>query len=162
MGILTLSYCSFSQTKPTTGTERKFNYRVGIMSSVPVDIYGDDYRVGLASSLLEASYKNVKFSKKISLIFNTGYIRMSSKVSEEYAQIPIMVGARYPINDVFYFGTSAGVTFYNKKEFGGQNFIYSPYIGFQIKHLSVDLRYLNTVKKESSLKTLGMTFSYTL
>ena len=162
MGILTLSYCSFSQTKSVSGTEKKLNYRVGIMSSVPVDIYGDDYRIGLGSTLLEASYKNVKFSKKISLVLNAGYVRMGSKVLEEYAQIPVMVGARYPINDVFYFGTSAGVTFYNKKDFGSQNFMYSPYIGFQVKHLSVDLRYLNTVKKESSLKTLGLAFSYTL
>ena len=158
LGIVLASFSSNAQT----AKEPKFSYRVGVMSSLPVDIYGDDYRIGLGACLLEASYRNEKVSKKFSFTGNAGYIRMTSKVAAEFAQIPVMVGARYPINKSFYFGGSAGVTFYNKKEFVSQDFIYSPYFGYQSKHLSADLRYLNTLKDVGSMKTVGLVFSYTL
>ena len=162
-GILLASLSSFSQTStPKVTKVPKFSYRVGVMSSLPFDIYGDDYRIGLGACLLEASYKNSNFSKKFILTANTGYLRMTSKVSPEFAEIPVMVGARYPINKSFYFGGSTGVTFYNKKEFGSQDFIYSPYFGYQSGPLSADLRYINTLRDGGSMKTVGLAFSYTL
>jgi len=159
LGITMLSYCSFAQTKSTP----KFSYKAGLVTSLPIDVYGEGYRIGIGSVLLNASYKNQKFSKKISLTGDVGYVRFKTEVSNEFAQIPVMVGLKYPISDMFYFGTSAGLTFYNKKSAGDQNFIYSPYVGIQVKRVSADLRYWNTVKdNNNSTKTVGLTFSYSL
>ena len=110
----------------------------------------------------EVSYKNTKLSKKISLTANAGYLRFTSVDGSEYAKIPVMVGVRYPINETFYFGASAGPSFYNKKSNGETELVYSPYIGFQVKKLSADFRYLNFTRKDYVQKTLGIVFSYTL
>jgi hypothetical protein len=160
LGIMMVSYCSFSQTKSTTP---KFSYKVGLVTGLPVDTYGDGYRINVGSTLLNACYKNSKFSKKISLTGEIGYIGFTNQLDEKFAQIPVMAGLKYPINDMFYFGTCAGVTFYNKKSAGDQNFIYSPYVGIQVKRISADLRYWNTVKSNNvAMKTVGLTFSYSL
>jgi hypothetical protein len=115
-----------------------------------------------SSTMGEVSYKNTKVSKKISLTANVGYLRFTSVDGNGYAKIPVMVGVRYPINETFYFGASAGPSFYNKKENGETEFGYSPYIGFQVKKLSADFRYLNFTRKYYVQKTLGIVFSYTL
>lgn len=157
VGMLVASVCTFAQTQ--TKTKTKPNYRVGLMTALPVDVYADTYKVGLASMTAEISYK---VSPKATLTFNSGYIRMSADSQPDFAQIPVLGGVRYALNQNFYFGGSTGISFYNKKAFGSTDFMYVPYIGYQSKHISVDLNYLNTVKKESAMKTLALTVSYTL
>jgi hypothetical protein len=158
LAIMVTSYCSFAQTKATP----KFGYKVGITTALPVDVSADASRIKTSSTMGEISYKNPKFSKKISITFNTGYLRFTSEAESKYAKIPVMVGLRYPINDIFHFGASIGPSFYNKKVYGTSEFVYSPYIGLQVKKLSADFRYLNFTKKDYVQKTIGIVFSYSL
>lgn len=156
LALMIASYCTFAQT---TTKASKTNYRVGLVTTVPVDVYGEDYHVGIASTSFEVSYK---VCQKATLTLNSGYIRMSAESKATYAQIPVLAGVRYPLSSSFYLGAAAGISLYNKSEFGSSDFMYEPYIGFQQKHISVDLNYFNTVKKDAGTKTLALTVSYTL
>ena len=154
--MMVASHFTFAQTKKASSN---LSYRVGLVTTVPMDIYQDNYHVGLGSTLFEVGYK---MSPKATLTLNSGYIRMSATDKPSFAQIPLLGGIRYPLSPTFYIGAAAGISFYNKKEYGSTNFMYTPYIGFQIKHISVDLNYLNTVKTNDALKTLSLTVSYSL
>lgn len=162
LGVIA-SINTFGQT-PSVKTSKttKFNYRVGIATGLPVDVNVEESRLKTSSTMGEVSYKNTKLSKKISLTVNAGYLRFTSTDGNEYAKIPVMLGLRYPINDIFYFGASAGPSYYNKKENGTTEFVYSPYIGLQVKKISCDFRYLNFNRKDYCQKTIGLVFGYTL
>jgi hypothetical protein len=158
--ILGLSNQAFAQKKSS------FNYRVGIASSLPVDVYGDSYRVGIGSSFYEISYA-LKNSKKVSLTFNTAFIRLINKEATFTNQVPVMVGAKYMVNpdnktSNIYFGAAAGTTTFTKKSMGSTGFAFSPYVGVQVKHISIDGRYLNFNRNGSSTRTVALVFSYTL
>jgi len=135
----------------------KFNYRIGIVTSLPTDIDVPATRITLGSTLGEVSYK---VSKKITATGNLGYTRYQDKEGGVFAQVPITIGGRYHIDQQFYFGANAGIAPYNKKAMG-TDFIYSPYIGMQLKKISIDARFMNTVKSEP-IKVLCLVFSYTL
>lgn len=135
----------------------KVNYRVGLVTSLPTDVDVPATRITLGSTLGEMSYK---VSKKITATGNLGYTRYEDKEGTVFAQIPITLGARYHIDQQFYFGANAGIAPYNKSAMG-TDFIYSPYIGMQLKKISIDARYMNTVKSEP-IKVLSLVFSYTL
>lgn len=143
--------CSVSAQK------NKFNYRIGLVTSLPTDIDVPATRITLGSTLGEVSYK---LSKKISATGNLGYTRYQDKEGSVFAQIPITVGGRYHIDNQFYFGANAGIAPYNKKSLG-TDFIYSPYIGMQLKKISIDGRFVNTVRSEP-IKVVCLVFSYTL
>jgi len=162
LGVIA-SINTFGQT-PTvkTTTTSKFNYRVGIATGLPVDVNVEESRLKTSSTMGEVSYKNTKLSKKITLTANAGYLRFTSTDGMGYAKIPVMVGVRYPINETFYFGASAGPSFYNKKENGTTELVYSPYVGLQVKKISCDFRYLNFTRKDYVQKTIGLVFGYTL
>ena len=162
LGVIT-SIATFGQTPAVkTPTTSKFNYRVGIATGLPVDVNVEESRLKTSSTMGEVTYKNTKISKKITLTADAGYLRFTKTDGNGYAKIPVMLGLRYPINETFYFGASAGPSFYNKKEYGTTEFIYSPYIGLQVKKISVDFRYLNFTRKDYVQKTLGIVFTYTL
>ena len=155
------SLTTFGQTKQTKTT--KFHYRVGIVTGVPMDVTDETGKINTSSTMGEVSYKNDKFSKKISITGNAGYLRFEKQDGTgHYAKIPVMVGLRYPINEIFYFGASAGPSLQNRKSNGSTEFVYSPHIGMSIKKISVDLRYLNFTRKDYVMKTMGLVFSYSL
>lgn len=135
----------------------KFNYRVGLVTSLPTDNDIPQTTITLGSTLGEMSYK---VSKKISATANVGYTRYEDKDNIQFAQIPVTLGARYHIDQQFYFGANAGIAPYNKSALG-TDFIYSPYVGMQIKKISIDARYMNTVRPEP-IKVICLVFSYTL
>ena len=120
----------------------KINYRVGLVTSLPTDSDIPQTSIALGSTLGEVSYK---LSKKISATFNVGYTRYEDKDNIQFAQIPVTLGGRYHIDNQFYFGANAGLAPYNKSALG-TDFIYSPYIGMQLKKISIDAKYMNTVK----------------
>lgn len=162
LGVIT-SINSIGQTQTVkTPAAYKFNYRVGIATGLPVDVNAEESRLKTSSTMGEVSYKNSKFSKKISVTGNAGYLRFTSAEGLQYSKIPVMIGLRYPINDIFYFGASAGPSFYNKKENGTTEFVYSPYVGLQVRKISCDFRYLNFTRKDYVQKTIGLVFGYTL
>jgi hypothetical protein len=139
----------------TTAYAQKLSYKVGIVTSLPVSVTGTTIKTG--STMVEASKK---VSNKILATANTGYVRLTSQ-EVTIAQIPVLVGAKYKVTDQWYFGAGVGVTIPTKKAYGKTEFGYSPYIGYQKGHISVDTRYylsgLNT-----PLSTVALVFSYTL
>lgn len=135
----------------------KFNYRVGLVTSLPTDVDVPTTKITLGSTLGEVSYK---VSKKVTATGNLGYTRYENREGVVFAQIPITIGGRYHIDQQFYFGANAGIAPYNKSAMG-TDFIYSPYIGMQLKKISIDARFMNTVKTEP-IKVLSLVFSYTL
>jgi hypothetical protein len=149
-----LSATAFAQTTPTS----KFGWKLGLLTSLPTDTDIPATRIALGSTTGEVNYK---LSKKITATGSLSYIRYNSSENVKFAQVPVTVGARYAIDQQFYFGASTGLAFYNKKEFGTTDFIYSPYVGMQIKKIAVNFNYINTVKDEP-IKVLALSFNYTL
>lgn len=160
LAIIFIAATSFGQTKTTKPT---VNYRVGIATALPVDVYGAAPRIGIGSTFLEATC-NPYPSKKITYTTSVGYFRIATGEGvSSYSQIPALVGARYAVNSTLYFGGAAGTAFYTKKGQGDPDFAFSPYVGAQTRHISVDARYFNFWKGTgSSVKTLALVFSYTL
>lgn len=157
--VMTIAVMSFGQ-KISKAT---LNYRVGIATSLPVDVHGTDPRVGIGSTFLEAACSPHK-SKKYAYTVSAGYFRIvSGQNTPSYSQIPVLVGARYTVNPSMYFGAAVGTSFNTKKAQGDPDFAFSPYIGFQSRRISVDARYFNFWKQAgSSLRSVGLVFSYTL
>ena len=112
--------------------------------------------------MVETAFKSSKFSKKLSITANSGYLRFQKTDGTSYARIPVTIGLKYPINDIFYFGASTGVSYYNKSSFGSNEFLFSPFVGLQVKHISVDARYFNFTNSDNTNKTVGLVFSYIL
>jgi len=135
--------------------KEKMSYKVGIVTGLPANVTSTSINAG--STLLETSRK---VSKRISATANAGYIRLTSEETP-ISQIPVFLGARYSVTDKLYFGASAGITVPTKKEYGKTQLGYSPYVGYQNGHISVDARYylsgLNT-----PLSTVALVFSYSL
>lgn len=155
-----ISVTCFSQTKKTTSQSSKkapkFYYKVGLVSSLPTDTYKDQNKISIGSTFFEASYIR---SKKVHITANSGYLRYAND-GESYAQIPVLIGVKYRIDNMFHFGASGGGVFFNTK--GDANFMFSPFIGIQANKISFDVRYFNTLRKENSIKTTALVFSYTL
>lgn len=148
-----LSTMSFAQTKKVT----KFNYRIGLVTSLPADTDVPTTRITLGSTLVEMNYK---LSKKITAVANLGYTKYQDAEGLKFSQVPTTLGFRYSIDNMFYFGASAGPAFYTKNAMT-TNFMYSPYIGMQQKKISIDARFMNTVKTEP-IKVVCLVFSYTM
>lgn len=151
---------SGSSQKGNTPSPKKelLKYRVGLITSLPTDTYAAQRKVGIGSTFFEASYV---VSKKFVATGSAGYLRYVNE-GESFSQVPVMVGLKHPIDNLFYFGVSAGLAFYNNNDYGKTDFIFSPYIGLQAKKISFDIRYLNTPKGEESIKTTAIVISYTL
>jgi hypothetical protein len=132
-----------------------WSYKVGIVTSLPANVTTTTINTG--STLLEVSKK---VSKKISATANVGYIRLTA-TDAPISQIPVFVGARYAVTDQWYFGAAAGITIPTKKEYGKTEFGYSPYLGYQKGHISVDTRYYLS-GLQTPLSTVALVFSYTL
>jgi len=156
IAALTIVAISFAQTKSKAVT----NYRIGIATSIPTDVYCNSTRVGIGSTFLEASCKPHP-DKKFTYTLSAGYFRLVNQAGS-YTQAPLMIGARYSVNSTVYFGAATGAAIYTKAGNGNTQLAYSPYIGVQSKHISVDARYFNFSTKESTMKTLSLVFSYTL
>lgn len=139
----------------TTAYAQKFNYKVGIVTGLPVNVTNTSINAG--STLLETS---TKISKKISATGNLGYVRITSD-EVTLSQIPVLVGAKYNVNDQWYFGANVGLTIPTKKQYGKTEIGYSPYVGYQKGHMSVDARYYLS-GLQAPLSTVALVFSYSL
>lgn len=148
LSISCLSMFSFAQ---------KLTYRIGLVTSLPTDTDVSTTRITLGSTVGEVSRT---ISKKVVATGSVGYTRYQDKEGMKFSQIPVCVGAKYIIDSMFHFGANAGIAFYNKKSMTA-DFIYSPFVGMQIKRICIDARYVNTVKTEP-IKVLALVFSYTL
>ena len=139
-----------------TATAQKFNYKVGIITSLPANVCYTHPLSG--STMLEAS---TKISKKLNFVANSGYIRLYTTQDTKLSQIPVLVGVKYAINTNWYFGGAAGITIPTKKTYGSTEFGYSPYLGYQKNHISVDGRYYLS-GLQTPINTMCLVFSYTL
>lgn len=157
-----------------TAQKTKFNYRVGVVTSLPTGVENQGGRVYAGSTLLEF---NKKISKKISLVANAGFLRINSLATLHNVRplfvvdtfvingrVPLLAGARYHMDDKWYFGASLGYSILTNPEYDGEtHFTYTPYIGYQVKKISVDMRYyVSGLKTENNYKTMMLVFSYTL
>ena len=139
-----------------TATAQKFNYKVGIITSLPANVTYTSVAAG--STMLEAS---TKLSKKLNFVGNSGYVRLSTTQDTKLSQIPVLVGVKYSINTNWYFGGAAGITIPTKKSYGSTEFGYSPYLGYQKNHISIDTRYYLS-GLQTPINTMCLVFSYTL
>ena len=139
-----------------TATAQKFNYKVGVVTSLPASVTYTHVLAG--STMLEAS---TKISKKLNFVGNTGYLRLSTTQDAKLSQVPVLVGVKYSINPNWYFGAGAGITVPTKKTYGSTEFGYSPYLGYQKNHISVDTRYYLS-GLQTPISTMCLVFSYSL
>lgn len=135
--------------------KQKMSYKVGIVTSLPANVTSTTVNTG--STLLEASKK---ISKKLSATANTGYVRITADEAT-LSQIPVLAGLKYSVTEQWYFGSGFGITIPTKKAYGKAEFGYSPYIGYQNKHISVDARYYLS-GLQAPLSTVALVFSYSL
>lgn len=144
LGILmvTLSTSIFAQ--------KNWNFRVGLLSPIPVNVQSSN-NVSLGSTLFEVSYKA---SKNVSLMANSGYLRFN-----DFTNVPVLVGARYFVNSNLYFGASAGVAIFNE---GDNQVMYTPHVGYQKGHVSLDAHYIDWRKTDDSYNNMALCLSYTL
>jgi hypothetical protein len=149
--ILILTACGVSAVY---AQKTKMSYRVGVVTSLPANVTNTSINAG--STMLEASRK---ISKKLSVVGNTGYIRITSDAT--ISQIPVLAGLKYGVTEQWYFGAAAGLTIPTKKGYGDTQFGYSPYLGYQKGHISVDARYYLS-GTQTPLSTMALVFSYSL
>lgn len=139
----------------TTTNAQKMSYKVGIMTGLPVNILKTNVAAG--STFFEASKK---VSDKLSATVNSGYVRLSYN-DQVISQVPVFIGAKYQVSSEWYFGASAGMTIPTNGESTKTQLGYSPFIGYQKGHISVDSRYYISGTK-TPISTLALVFSYTL
>ena len=146
-----------TSTPAPAAKEPKWSFKVGLMSPIPVDLV-TTYSVQLGSTLAEADYK---VSKKINLIGASGYWRFNGGSSSyaDFNVIPVMAGVKYSVNSSMYIAASGGASLVNEKNIKP---IFSPYIGFQIKDISVDFKYITWINEPTYLHNLALCFSYKL
>ena len=145
-------------TLSASAQKSKMEYKVGILSPLPVNVY-QNVKLYAGSSLLEASYK---YSTKVRLTLTSGFLRFQNELDKDFTNVPVMAGARYSVNSTVYFGANAGVAFFNKEASVDNRIIYSPYIGIKKGHVSADLQYINWYKFENANNNLALCISYTL
>lgn len=151
--LMCLSLASFAQK------DKKMSYRVGLLLPVPANVEGN-YRVDVGSSLVEAGYK---VNKNVSIVMNTGFVRFeATNGGTSFTNVPILIGGRYFINNNIYFGVSAGPAFFNKESAVNDRMLYTPHVGYQKGHLSLDARYMNWYDFPNEYNNLSMCVSYTL
>ena len=149
--ILILVACGVSAVY---AQKTKISYKVGLVTSLPANVTKTNINAG--STLVEASKK---ITKKVSSTFTTGYIRITSDAT--VTQVPVLAGLKYYMTDQWYFGAACGVTIPTKKGYGPTDFGYSPYVGYQKGHISVDMRYYLS-GTAVPVSTAAFVFSYTL
>jgi len=156
-------------TRATAQKTTRVNFRVGIVTSLPTGVENQGGRVYAGSTLLEF---NKKISKKMSITANAGFLRINNfngirttdTVLMIDGRVPVLAGARYHINDQWYFGAGVGYSILTEPDYNGEaHFTYTPYLGYQVKKISVDARYyVSGLKEVRNYKTLMLVFSYTL
>ena len=107
--------------------------------------------VKLGSTLFEVSYKA---SDKISIVANSGYLSYDG-----FTNVPVLGGARYFVNSNLYLGVSAGVAIFNV---GDNQIMYTPHVGYQKGHVSLDAHYIDWRKTDDALNNMALCLSYTL
>lgn len=137
----------------TYGQKHKLSYKVGVVTGLPANVLRANINTG--STLVEVSKK---VSPKVSATANAGYFRTTSDVT--ISQVPLWLGAKYHMNDNWYFGAGAGVSVPTKKAYGETEFSYSPYLGYQKDHISADVRYYLS-GLDTPLSTFALVFSFT-
>lgn len=146
-----------------TSFAQRFNYRVGLMTSLPLDVYSsDETHLSVGSVILEANGMVIKSSKIVQTL-STGYLRFGSS-NGTFTQIPILAGLKYRVNPILYFGASTGVSVNTDKTNGKEQFTYSPYLGVQVKKVNIEGRFWNSSRKDDktqNFKTLGLVIGYT-
>jgi hypothetical protein len=152
---ITLSIAAFAQQKKAPV---KFGWKIGLLTSLPADNDVPATRIALGSTFGDVTYP---VSKKITAIGNVAYIKYKDEEGKSFSQVPVMLGCSYKINEMFHFGANAGVAFYNRNANSNADFIYTPFVGMDINKISIDARYINTVKDEP-IKVLALVFSYKL
>ena len=156
-------------TGATAQKTSRVNFRVGVVTSLPTGVENQGGRVYAGSTLLEFSKK---ISKKMSITANAGFLRINNFKGLRTldttlvidGRVPVLAGARYHINNEWYFGAGVGYSILTDPEYDGEmHFTYTPYLGYQVKKISVDARYyVSGLKEVRNYKTLMLVFSYTL
>lgn len=154
-----LSLICLSTTALFAQKLQKPNFHVGLATALPTDMNEKDAHLNLGSTWFQLSSK---YNKKFTGTVDFGYLRFKGDSETNFAVVPFMVGLKYHVNDYVYFGSGAGVGFYNDDAYGNTSFMFSPYIGVVMGHITVDARYISVVEKNQPIKTIGLVFSYTL
>ena len=140
--MVTLSSSIFAQ--------KNWNFRVGLVAPIPANVQSSN-NVKLGSTLFEISYKA---SNKVSLVANSGFLSF-----QDFTNVPVLGGARYFVNSNLYMGVSAGVAIFNE---GDNEIMYTPHVGYQKGHVSLDAHYIDWRKTDDSYNNIALCLSYTL
>lgn len=159
MKKLVLLFAAFATLSASAQKLQKPDLSIGLATAIPTDANSDRVHVDLGSTMFQVS---TKYNKKFTGIVDFGYLKFKGDPETNFAVVPMMVGLKYFVNESAYFGSSAGVGFYNKKDNGSTSFSFAPFIGVKMNHVNVDARYISIVEKTSPVKTIALVVSYTL
>lgn len=103
---------------------------------------------------------------------NIGYTLSATYLQDknDNVQIPVMAGARIKLLNSLYFGTEAGVTFYNNNaseafynsKGANAKFTYSPSFTYQIKRVGITQNFLGSISQGKSTSSVGVGLTYKL
>jgi len=159
MKKLVLIIASFASFASYAQKLQKPNLSVGLVTALPTDANSEKVHVNLGSTWFQVS---TKYNNKFTGIVDFGYVRFKADPETNFATVPMMVGLKYFVNESAYFGSSAGLSFYNKKDNGTTSFSFAPFIGVKMNHVNVDARYISIVEKTNPVKTIALVVAYTL
>lgn len=141
-----------------SNAQKKWSYKIGWITPIPFYLQ-TDYTVDVSSALIQAKYS---LNEKFKAVATTGYLRFrpNHPTNKIFSNIPLMAGVTYDISNDIYVGIGMGPSYFNEDEVETIKWVYSPYIGWQKKHWSVDLQYFNWEEVPDERNSLVLCLSY--
>lgn len=144
LAIIATTTIAFGQTKSP------LSVNVGGTLLFPVET-----SVGVNSPLYGETVKLVCQPKNIGYTLSASYLQDKN----DNVQIPVMVGAKVKLLSSLYFGTEAGVRFYNNNL--NPQFTYSPSFTYQIKRVGITQNFMGSISQGKSINNgvgIGLTY----
>jgi hypothetical protein len=139
-----------------TYAQKKFNYKVGVVTQIPANFY-QTTTVDVGSSMAEVNYK---YSEIVRLTLNSGFLRFTNSTDNSFTNVPVLLGARCFMSKTMYIGASSGVAFFNKEVSDPTKIMWNSYVGVEKGHFSVNLQYINWYKFDNTNNNLSLCISY--
>jgi len=146
---LVVSTMSFAQKNT------KLTYSLGVqtMASVGTLSQTHNFSVGVVG---QTEYRS---DKEVSYLLNVEFNNIVAKSGvKSINQIPILVGPKVKVTTDLSAGILGGISLYNQDL--GTQFTYSPFVSYGSKNISINVKYLSSLKDNANLSSVGLGVTY--
>ena len=136
---------SYGQKKATV------SYNAGVQVNAPMGALSNDFNYGIGG-LVSA---NCQPGKKVTYSLTAGYLSYQAKASgTNVSQVPVLVGASYPVYKAIKLGAEAGVSFFNNSI--GNRITVGGVVSHNISSkFNVAVRYTSTLKNSTDVDPIS-------